>query len=313
MTVPLTEPNSIPYFIMASQEDIEKMLPRLDAFMRTLHHVCVDFNIEPKKEHIASCINYSDLLQMRKEFLHEMLSSVVRYVYSKSKTSHIVQAGIDEGREETDAWGALTIRAREKFKPSGIKGQFSELLLFNLLQFHFRAVPLLRKMKITTNPNLERNGADAIHIAHDGAKILLYLGEAKTYTSSFKAAFKNSIKSIVESHQSHRTELDLYKFEDFIEPSLERVAHDYINGKLVDAEVHLVCIVTYCSGDEPHGNDRDSKLAAFIDSIKNEAGKIKTTDYPTMENSVKGRINYIFVSINQLEELLIEFKTMLGI
>ena len=38
-------------------------------------------------------------------------------------------------------------------------------------------MPLLRKMKITTNPNIQRFGADAIHYKMDGDKNVFVLGE----------------------------------------------------------------------------------------------------------------------------------------
>ena len=215
-----------------TEVDIESLLPKMDAFMRTMHHVSMDLTIEPKKKHIATCIDYSDLNQLRSEFLQEMISSVTRYVYSKGKQKEIV-ASESVDRELEDAQAILQQRAKDKFRPSSVKGQFSELLLFNLLNYHFKAVPIIRKMKLTTNTELERNGADAIHLGKVDGKYVLYLGEAKTYTSGFKAAFKKALESILETFNHHRDELNLYKYEDFLEPELRSIAESYINISFV--------------------------------------------------------------------------------
>lgn len=291
--------------------DIESLLPKMDAFMRTMHHVSMDLTIEPKKKHIATCIDYSDLNQLRSEFLQEMISSVTRYVYSKGKQKEIVAAeSVD--RELEDAQAILQQRAKDKFRPSSVKGQFSELLLFNLLNYHFKAVPIIRKMKLTTNTELERNGADAIHLGKVDGKYVLYLGEAKTYTSGFKAAFKKALESILETFNHHRDELNLYKYEDFLEPELRSIAESYINNKL-KIEVHFVCIISYCCGKMSLAADRAATIEKYMESIQEETKKIKTTDYPEIEDSIKARINYIFMPVDELDTLINAFKIKIGV
>lgn len=292
--------------------DIESLLPKMDAFMRTMHYVSMDLTIEPKKKHIATCIDYSDLNQLRNEFLQEMISSVTRYVYSKGKQKKIV-ADESADRELEDAQAILQMRAKDKFRPSSVKGQFSELLLFNLLNYHFKAVPIIRKMKITTNTELERNGADAIHLKKEGKKYILYLGEAKTYTSGFKPAFKNALESILDTFNHHRDELNLYKYEDFLEPELQSIAESYINNTLKNVEVHFVCIISYCCGKMDLAADREATIEKYMESIKTETKKIKATDYPEIEDAIKARINYIFMPVNELDTLIDAFKVKLGV
>jgi hypothetical protein len=69
--------------------NIEDLLSKTEAFMAKMHIVKQDLNLLPKKDHIATCIKYSDLLEMRDEFVKEMVASVVRYVYSAEKSSKI--------------------------------------------------------------------------------------------------------------------------------------------------------------------------------------------------------------------------------
>ena len=292
--------------------DIESLLPKMDAFMRTLYHVTLDFEIKPKKQHVATCINYNDLLQLRPEFTKELLSSVTRFVYSRTKSKEIVKA-LTVDHELEDASNLLTQQAKDKFRPYSVQGQFSELLLFNLLQHHFRAVPLIRKMKITTNVQLERNGADAIHIGLVNEKYVLYLGEAKTYTSGFKNALKSALSSVYDTFSKHRNELNLYKYEDFLEPELQEIATKYINSQPLDLEVHMVCIVTFCVGAITIGDNREATIAKFIQTLKDEIAAVKESDYPEIPEAVFGRINYIFMPIDNLQSLLDDFKTKLGV
>ena len=102
-------------------------------------------------------------------------------------------------------------------------------MLFNFIQYFFSAPPLLRKISITTNPNLERNGADAIHYYSDGTNDIFILGESKCYKSkyTFNKAFKESVDSIVETFNNLDNELVLYLYEDFVDPSLEKVAKNF--------------------------------------------------------------------------------------
>lgn len=134
--------------IQSPEINTDGLLPKMDAFMRTMHYVTMDFTVEPKKKHIATCIDYQDLNQLRHEFLREMIASVIQYVYSRSKQKEILTAE-SKDRELEGAYSILQQRANEKFRPSSVKGQFSELLLFNLLMHHFKAVPIIRKMKNT--------------------------------------------------------------------------------------------------------------------------------------------------------------------
>jgi hypothetical protein len=292
--------------------DIESLLPKMEAFMRTLYHVTLDFEIKPTKKHIATCIDYNDLIQLRPEFTKELLASVTRFVYSRAKSKQIINS-LTEEHELEDAYNLLTQQAKGKFRPYSVQGQFSELLLFNFLQYHFKAVPLIRKMKLTTNVELERNGADAIHLGVKEGKYVLYLGEAKTYTSSFKSALKSALDSVYDTFSNHRNEINLYKYEDFLEPELQEIATKYINNEPLDLEVHMVCIVTFCVGTVTLGASREATIEKFIQALKDEVAKMKETDYPDIPEAIFGRSNYIFMPIDELDKLLADFKTKLGV
>ena len=75
------------------------------------------------------------------------------------------------------------------------------------------AIPLLRKMSITTSANHERFGADAIHYKIENGKHIMIFGEAKTYTSSYKfnEAFEDALDSIINTYNQRRKELKWQK------------------------------------------------------------------------------------------------------
>lgn len=296
--------------------DVEALLTNLDAFTATMHMVRDAIQLEPKKEHIATCIDYQDLQEMRSQFVEELVNTVVPFVYSEAKQRLLVEA-FQKDRPTAGAWTHLARRARKKFRSSDLRGQFSELILCNILQHYFRAAPLLRKMPLTTNPQVERHGADAIHIGISGGKYVLYLGEAKTYdraTGSLGDALVDAITDIQEKHAQSTSEISLYAYEDFIPAPLEQIARDYIDGKAKDLEVHLVCVATYGSKATISGDSRDQLLAATISALVKEASSQKIANaIAAVPTNLRPRLHYVIFPVSALTSLIDAFKTELGV
>ncbi len=297
--------------------DFDSLLTKVDALMRTMHVVRESFSLPPTKDHIGTCISYSDLIEMRPEFIRELKSSATAFVYSVNKQQELLQKFRDQGRDEAGAWEIIADRAKEKFRPGNMRGQLSELLLSNFLQHYFRAVPLLRKMPITTNPRLERNGADAIHIRkNDQGEFTLYLGEAKTIhrrTDSFKGAIVESVDDIVKHYQEHRNELYLYTYEDFLPPELEGIATAYIEGSQKNITVELVCIATYNCKNSPGGKNEREILESIIESIRDEAKEASSHPvFARVPQNLLPRLNYILFSVSNLNRLIEEFEEAMG-
>jgi hypothetical protein len=304
---------------MAHTIDVKPYLNKIDSLIASMHFVSAEVGLSPAKEHIITCLKYQGLNQMRTEFVRRLVNSIVKYVFSEAKMTEVERELIeDEGLDEGDIHAELFQQARGYFRASDVKGQFSELLLFNLLQYHFQAIPVVRKMVITTNPEVERHGADAIHLGQDDSiGNVIYLGEAKTYPSGFKAAFENAIKSIITAYDEHRNELQLYKYEEFLEPSVRRLMKDYLNGK-IDLPVRLVVIVSYCSGETPEQTSKEDYIKHYIEDVLQECKKIKSGHFKDthgnpMNAGLLAELNYILFPVNELEELLEEFKTKLGL
>ncbi|WP_374000288.1 DUF1837 domain-containing protein [Bdellovibrio bacteriovorus] len=267
----------------------------------------MDLGLNPAKDHQVNFIDFQDLQELRSEFLTALFASTTRYVYSKAEVQKRLRELADRA-EETDAHILIHQDAVKTFRTKNIKGQFSELLLFNLLQHHFKAVPLVRKMKITTNPSLERNGADAIHVSISEEKVTLFLGEAKTYTSSFKAAFKSSLTSLIDSYNNYRSELNLYFYSEFVAPEVRQIAKSFVNGDLKSAEIHLVALISYERTKIDGKASREEILQQILEDVKKECSKISQEDYPHFGNLPVSRINYILLPFADLEKLVLAFQ-----
>lgn len=298
--------------------NIDKLLANTQAFINTMYVVREDFSLTPNKNHIGTCINYADLIEMREEFIEELVHTVTQFVYSKNKQSKLVSE-FSKDRDNSAAQSKLVKRAKTKFRTSYLQGQFSELLVFNLLQHYFKAAPLLRKMPITTNVQTERHGADAIHISYQDGKYLLFVGEAKTYNpkdkKGLKSAINDAVSDAIEKHyKNHRKELSLYVFEDFIPKDLENIAKEYLEGKLDNIEVHLVCIVTYDIKKEITGINRNDILDEFIEDIRMETKNISNSKtFKSIPANILPRLNFIIFPVQELDKLIELFQSELGV
>ena len=172
------------------------------------------------------------------------------------------------------------------------------------------AVPLLRKMRIPTSSQHERFGADAIHYKIEGNKNIIILGEAKTYSSKYKfnEALEDAINSILNTYKTHREELNLYVHEDFLDQEMNDVAEAYLEKKLKNVEIYLVCIVVY-NETRKLKNQTETKITKEIDKIIEERyRKFDNKKIPIEENIILNRITYIAFPIWKLNELLETFQ-----
>jgi len=302
-----------------TEADIEKLTSCTQMFMNHVHWVQQSFSLLPDKKHYGTCINYVDLQEFRDEFCEELVNTISEWVYSQKKAAEIIDAMLKEGRSALNAQSALRTEAFKKFRNGSttkllIQGQFGELLLFNFLQSFFKCVPLLRKMPITTSVEMERYGADAIHYKLEVNKNLFYLGEAKTYTSSYKfsAAFEDAVDSILNTYTEYRRELGRYVYDSFIDDSLIQVATDYKNGKLKNVELQLVSIITYCENKKLEKKSETQIKADIIKIIEERGKNLDAKIFNKIDSELRPRFNYIILPIWQLDELLKQFNKLIG-
>lgn len=299
-------------------EDIKKRLIDNEALFNNIYVVEQEFDILPNDHsHFGAAISYQDISELRRDFLDQLIDTVVDWVYSSEKYDDLKKCFISSGKSEAAAVSQIIRKAKQKFRRGNdtllIQGQLGELLLFHFIQHIKQAVPLLRKMPITTSSEHERYGADAIHYKVDGKNNVIILGEAKAYTSKyqFSAAFEKSLESILETYLNLRDELNLYLHEDFLDKELDLVAEKILTNRLPNTKIELVSLVLY--------NETKPIKLISEDDIKSQIEKIIQDRYASFdkskikidENPILNRITYIIFPIWKFEELAQEFQKLI--
>ena len=295
---------------------ILKKLIENEALFNNLYVINQEFKILPKdKKHYGVSINYQDIAELRNEFIDELVDSIIDWVYSSEKYIEHRDRAMKKGKSEAAANSEVRRKAKQKFRGVDsetllIQGQLGELLLFHFIQKFMCAVPLLRKMKITTSSELERFGADAIHYKVKDGKNIIILGEAKTYTSKYKFndAFITAQKSILNTYKTHKEELNLYVHEDFLDEDLNEVAEAYLNNTLEKPEVHLVSIIVYNETEKIEINDEENIKMQIKEVIENRYENFDDNKINLTDDVILKRITYIVFPIWKLKALAEEFQ-----
>ncbi|MGN6417824.1 MAG: HamA C-terminal domain-containing protein [Pseudobacter sp.] len=278
------------------------------------------FNLLPDKDHTGACINHSDLLECREDFVDELLNTVPEWVYSQQKADEIMTKFFARsGRSPRNAQKAFDRYTINKFRVRttgkiSLQGQFGELLLFNFIQHLHNAAPLLRKMPITLSTPMERPGADAIHYRLQDGKHLFFLGEAKTYTADYRfaVAFEDAIDSMLKTFLNHRKELGSYVYDEFIDDRLQHVAQAYKDNTIDDFEVHLVCVITYNETELLQKTSRAEINEQIRKIIEDRGAALKREIFEKIPAGLLPRFNYIILPVWKLDELLQDFEQKLG-
>ncbi|MCE9777565.1 DUF1837 domain-containing protein, partial [Shewanella algae] len=230
------------------EEKIKSLLTNVDSLINHTCHFTFDLTKPEGKTHKGVCVNYTDLQERRSDFLRELKNTVCSWVYGKDKYNNLFRKELEKrGYDYQNASSHIDSLARDKFRKGIPQGQFGELLLFNFLQYFFKAPALLRKMPLTTSRGHERFGADAIHYRKSDTENIIFIGESKAYKSNykFKQAFTESLSSIIGTYNSLQEELLLYTYDDFIDPQLQDVAEKLKDGELENVRYELVCLISY--------------------------------------------------------------------
>lgn len=295
---------------------MEHLLSHTKSLLNHIYWFKQDFTIKPLKEHTGSAINWTDINIREHDFLNELVNTITAWVFDKEKVKKIIEDRLlKTDGDLSNASSFLTSQAFSKFRPGFPQGQFGELLLFNFIQHFFNAVPLLRKQRITTSVGHERFGADAIHYKKEGEENVIYLGESKCYESKYKfnTAFKISIDSIVNTVKTFNKELDLYVYDDFIEPEIEDIAKKYKSNELDNVRFEMVCLIAYNETNKITGVN-ETEIKESIKSIIEERYKsIEESIFDSIDARILDRINYIVFPIWELDKLLNVFQTKVGI
>lgn len=281
--------------------------------MNHVHYVNHSFSVKPKRDHFLTAINYSDIKERKEDFLNALVNTITGWVYNRAKQTAIFNEQFSHSKEIGQASSYLTTLAHRKFRPGHPQGQFGELLLFNFLQHFFHAVPILRKQSITTNKNLERNGADAVHFTNASGKNTFFLGESKCYESKYQfgVAFEKSLISINDTFTKFDTEMDQYTYEDFIDDNLLEIAKEYKRGKLKDVHFELVCIIIYNENTTLNLTNEEEIKKKMLEIVEGRCQKFEVEKFNHV-NHLIDRIHYIFFPVWALDDVLDKFSIRVG-
>ncbi len=301
-----------------TKEDIKTRLINNDALFKNIYVVEQQFDIVPEdRKHYGAAVSYQDIMELRSDFLEQLIDTVVDWVYSSEKYADLKAKFIESGKSEGAAASQVVRKAKEKFRRGDdkllIQGQLGELLLFHFIQRFKGAVPLLRKMSITTSAEHERYGADAIHYKIENGKNVIVLGEAKAYTSDyqFSSAFKKAIDSILDTYKKFRSELGLYLHEDFLDKDMDIIAEGILENTLPNVEVELVSLILYSETKTISGTNEGEIKEHIKNIIQNRYKAFDNEKIPIKDNPILRRITYIVFPIWKFEELATEFQNML--
>ncbi|WP_314076754.1 DUF1837 domain-containing protein [uncultured Granulicatella sp.] len=302
------------------EKDVLKRLIKNDSLFNMIGVVVKRYDILPNnKEHIGAYIEYQDIQELRDGFVEELSDSIVDWIYSSEKYKEIKDELVKNGKSEASASQYIGRKAKNKFRANKnsenilIQGQMGELLLYHFIQKCMKAVPLLRKMNIATSPDHERFGADAIHFKIENGKNIIILGEAKTYTSKYKfnEAFSDAIDSILNTYNKHRSEVELYVHEDFLDDEMNKIAEKYLNNTLKPVEIQLVSIVTYNELSKINKTDEDTIRKDIEKIIEERYKNFDNNKIDISKNPILSRITYIVFPVWDLKELAEKFQKLI--
>lgn len=288
----------------------DHLLSNTDSLINQMFWFQQDISKPKAASHRGVAIKYVDLKDMRQSFIRELKSTAMNWVYSKKKYAQLLDEELPKrGGDFMNVQSYLHQVADQKFRKGCPQGQFGELLLFNFIQHFFKAPPLLRKMPITTNPGVERHGADAIHYRETQDTRTFILGESKCYTSKyqFNAALKASIDSIFTSFNNIEDELILYQHDDFIDPELQSVATDFKDGKLEGGRFELVCLIAYEENKDIISPTEKEIKERIENCIIERWHGVADDIYGNIAKPLIDRINYVVFPVWGLEALLDDF------
>lgn len=230
-------------------------------------------------------------------------------ISSNNKSYKLNNYSLDSAKE------LISIFEKYKFdyKQVIIQGQFSELMLYNILINVYDAVPLVHKMSITTNPQIERHGIDAIHVAIGSSNLELYIGESKAYArkqGSFKAAVEDALHDVIVHRDNLTSELNLYAFSDNISEGLENFLTEFLKGKHKTTNINLICMISYDNHNINTHKDRDDFILKTKQMIIDDCKNISANDF-NIDNIILEKVIFILFPINQMNELMLQYTAPL--
>ncbi|WFC40815.1 DUF1837 domain-containing protein [Pseudoxanthomonas sp. SE1] len=295
---------------MVTSSDIDNLLASTGGLFSNVYSFELSDLGLPGKSHRGAAIAVQDVVERRTDFIRELRNTMCSWVYSKAKYHEILSKELAfRNQDIQNAAAHVQELVKEKFRAGYPQGQFGELLLFNVIQHYFRAAPILRKMQITTNPAIERHGADAIHFRPDGEFNVLYIGEAKSYSSDYKfsEALGASLDSAITSLDRIQDEMSLYVYEGFIEEPLLAVAYDVKRNALKNVVYDIVCVVSYAEVGGKAGKNQ-AEVEGIIRNIVRDRMLGYADSFSKFDPNRLGKIHFFVMPFWDFKGILKEFE-----
>lgn len=160
-------------------------------------------------------------------------------------------------RDRNEMW----MQARDLFRLSERSGQVGELLIYFLLETVLDAPQALKKMPMTTNPKLERQGSDGVHLHWDeqAAVLEVIFAESKIH-KVFSEALTDAFASIENFHDSRTKRHEVTAFTSAftnLDSELQKKVVEYIEGENVShSRLVQACLIGFNWSEYECLNDR---------------------------------------------------------
>ncbi len=107
---------------------------------------------------------------------------------------------ITEGEDSILTEAAKNLRLSESEKDIGKGSEIAEIILYGVMKFFYKALPVVPKIFYKQNSQDNAKGADSVHIVIEGPdKFSLWLGESKFYNNIENARLGTIIDSVKDS------------------------------------------------------------------------------------------------------------------
>lgn len=306
-----------------TQIDVKAFITKKSVTKYIAHSELVACESVPKNEkNRAVCITHLSLKEETALFAESLIRSIKPFTYSQDKLARLKKKILDEeGIPEDEIDQYITQKTAKLFRKDNIEGQLGELILYVILEQYFESIPVIRKMPITTDPNLERNGADAIHLKVKNGKYELIIGEAKTYSRLTKQTgaastqpsyrgFKDSIESALTSLNTLWDETEVYLMHDFVPENVRDVVQA-IKKKEISHSILICCICVYEFSHPAEGCDEDNIKAMHLEADEAIKKFINSSAYSSIPSNILPKFCFISFPIANMTTLKESFQCKL--
>ncbi len=198
-----------------------------------MHYVKFDGNGQPKVADLAKCL----------------AEHIMEYAVS-SRNRPILRTSNDWARFHNEVRRLFKVNATARGM-ADLSGEAGEMLLYFLLEAVLQAPQVVAKVELKTNPAMEVNGSDGIHMKWNATDncVDVYFGESKLYTNvgdALTSAFDSIEKFHANGMREHEFAMATKHFKEIDGPLKEAVKDVLDSGKPPpDARVHHACLIGY--------------------------------------------------------------------